>query len=60
MKIWCEYCQNYHNESEIQKRRLNSAYIDDDKNWMTSCIDAYEEAVSYYEDLWHDYYSGIF
>jgi len=53
---WCDYCQEFHNEGEIIKRRLNTAYINDELNYMTSCLFAYEEAVDYYDELWKDYY----
>lgn len=58
-KVWCEYCQEEHDENELQRRRLNTAYVDEELNWMTSCEAAYEESVSYYKELWTDYYASI-
>jgi hypothetical protein len=58
-KIWCEYCQECHDESKIQRRRLNTAYYEDELNYMTSCEEVYKEAIEYYRELWSDYYSRI-
>lgn len=54
--IVCPCCQRF---MLIRKRRLNTAYVNDESNWMISCDNCYEEAVEYYSDLWDMYYQDI-
>lgn len=38
------------------KRRLNTAFIEEELNWICSCKDCYEEEVAYYKEMWLEYY----
>jgi hypothetical protein len=38
-----------------KRRRINTSFADEDSNWLTSCGRCYDETLSYYSDLWHDY-----
>lgn len=42
-----------------KRRRLNTAYVDEELNYMTSCLDCYREIVEYYKERWADYYHGL-
>lgn len=42
----------------IAKRRLNTAYVDDELNWLVSCLDCYNEQYEWYAELWDYYYSN--
>lgn len=50
-------CGGY--DLNVERRRLNTAYVNEESNYMTSCIFCYLEAYKYYEDLWADYYASI-
>jgi hypothetical protein len=41
----------------IRERRLNTAYYNEDQNWLTSCKDCFDEVVAYYKERWDDYYA---
>lgn len=41
---------------DIKKRRLNTAYVKDEANWLESCYDCYQQRVDHYSELWTDYY----
>lgn len=43
----------------IGKRRLNTRYVEEESNWLLSCLTCHEEAISYYNDLWEEYYSMV-
>lgn len=42
----------------IMSRRLNTAYHDEQDNWLRSCEDCYNERVEHYKDLWSEYYNS--
>jgi len=42
----------------IRRRRLNTAYVDEERNYMYSCRECYEEAYEYYAERWADYYAN--
>jgi len=56
---WCGYCHRFHFPWSIKKRKLNTAYVDEEQNWIVSCKTVYEEAIEYYKERWDDYYSGL-
>lgn len=41
----------------IAKRRLNTAYVDDSKNWYVSCPQCFEEMCEMYDEMRQEYYS---
>ena len=55
--VWgkCQHCGRF---GYIVKRCLNTAYVKEDDNWLTSCVDCFGEGVDYFSGLWDDYYSG--
>lgn len=38
--------------------RMNSAYVDEEANYMVGCKYCKEEAYEYYQELWDNFYSG--
>lgn len=41
---------------DIATRRLNTAYHEDDRNWLHSCRACWEDTVEYYRELWQEVY----
>ena len=46
-------------QAVIAKRRLNTAYVDDKKNWLVSCESCFEERVAEYQEMWDEYWSMV-
>jgi len=53
--VRCQIC----GKNGAQRRRQNSAYVDDNKNFATLCDDCQEDANEYWQERWNDYYSMI-
>ena len=53
-----ETCQCGRAEN-IARRRLNTAYADDEQNWLVSCLNCFEQEVEMYEEMWADYWSMV-
>lgn len=51
---YCGYCRKYFKYPK--RRELNTAYVNEEDNWMCSCKGCYDEAVDYYKELWENYY----
>jgi len=54
----CKGCGEDYPDNEIQRRKLNTMYRDEESNWLVSCEDCYQDALKYYQQLWSDYYNG--
>lgn len=59
---FCPYCgcpdyEDADGHGAIAKRRLNTSYVDDSKNWYTSCPSCFDEAWAGYDEMWQEYYS---
>ena len=52
----CPCCGNH--EPDIGVRYRNTAYVDEDRNLLTSCGDCWLQDYLYYQDLWDDYNRG--
>ena len=55
---YCDFCKTYHNVDYFKTRRLNTAYVEDEKNFIYSCENEYTIAYNHYEEMWQDYYGG--
>ena len=55
---YCPQCGRWFRYTR-KKRRRNTAYCEDELNWLYSCRECYEYDCDYFEELWKDYYSGI-
>lgn len=53
---YCWGCDRWF--TDLKRRRLNTAYYDEESNYMCSCGDCYQEAHDQYEDMWAEYNSG--
>jgi len=41
-----------------RRRRLCTAYVDDERNYIYSNYSQYKELEGHYQDLWDEYYAG--
>lgn len=46
----CPRCEQM--KENIAKRRLNTMYDDDSRNWLESCAECWDETIEYYRYLW--------
>lgn len=53
----CPLCER--RKGDIDRRRLNTAYVNDESNYQLSCEECYDESVGCYEELWDDFYSEV-
>lgn len=51
---WSGPCESI-NASKV---RMNTAYVDEDRNWVVLCPECCEECSEYWADMWADYYRG--
>ncbi len=42
-----------------KRRRQNTAYSDDERNWVTACDDCMVIIQERWDDMWDDYYGGL-
>lgn len=42
---------------DVAKRRINTAYHDDESNWQVSCRECWKETIEHYRELWAEYRS---
>ena len=52
----CEQCGE---TKGVKKRRANTAYADDENNFVTCCLRCFKEYCDYFEERLADYYSEI-
>lgn len=52
-----ESCAICSRKGYIKKRRLNTRYVDDERNFLTSCLKCYDQAYDDYAEMWNDYYA---
>jgi len=53
----CPCCKRYKWKWwQIRRRRMNTQFCDDDKNFLTSCEDCAEATMDYYAELWSECY----
>jgi hypothetical protein len=44
--------------TDAVRQRQNTAYVDDEYNWVTLCPECMKENREYWDERWADYYSG--
>jgi hypothetical protein len=44
--------------SSVHRRRMNTAYENDDSNFTVQCDYCFEESEKDWADMWHEYHSG--
>jgi hypothetical protein len=42
-----------------KRRRQNTAYVEDERNWVVACDDCFEEIEEYWNKMWREYYGVI-
>ncbi len=52
----CQRCEK--EGADVQRRRQNTSYADDESNFATLCNECQTEANEYWAELWAEYYSG--
>lgn len=53
----CPQCKQPH--KTIGRRRMNTAYRNDNSNFIICCRQCFDEVEEYWAERWADYYSGI-
>ena len=50
-------CLGCHRVTAVRRRRMNTAYVNEESNWVTCCDECFAETVEHFADLWATYYS---
>lgn len=53
----CPYCERY--STTVEKRRQNTAYVKEERNWVTCCLKCFKEIQEHWTNMWSDYYSNV-
>ena len=40
------------------RQRQNTAYVNDEQNWVVMCPECAAANEAYWDDMWRDYYAG--
>lgn len=54
---FCKCCKKF--RLSIKKRRRNTAYVNEESNWLTACKECQQEDDEYNRERWAEYYSGL-
>ena len=54
----CQQCRKWFKYPK--RRRQNTAYVDDEKNYVICCDKGFEEIEAYWAERWAEYYSSCF
>lgn len=54
VKPRCPICGE--RRKDVESRRQNTAYVNDESNFVTSCGECYEEIQEYWAERWQEYY----
>jgi len=52
----CPHCNRL--RRGVESRRMNTAYVNDESNFTLSCEPCYDKTISYYAEMWDEYWSG--
>ena len=52
----CPCCER--DMPDVERRRRNTAYVDDELNYLVSCGECHARDLEYYQELWDDYWRG--
>ncbi len=42
-----------------KRRRQNTNYTDDSRNWIVACDECFEEIEEHWAEMWREYYGGV-
>lgn len=54
--VTCQQCEQ--ESTTVERRRQNTAYADEESNWVTVCEKCFEKIQENWEEMWEDYYAG--
>jgi hypothetical protein len=43
---------------DVELRRMNTQYVDENSNYLTSCLPCFKESEEYWAERWNEYYAG--
>lgn len=52
----CPICDG--DDGTVERRHQNTAYVDEESNWLTSCKECFDEAEEYWAERWAEYYGS--
>lgn len=52
----CPCCER--EMSDVEKRHRNTAYQNEESNWLESCGECFEQDYEFFQELWDDYYGS--
>ena len=53
----CKFCGTQ--DGTVKERRMSCQYNDDAQNYLTSCLECYEETEEMWNDMFEEYYASI-
>ena len=56
---WCPHCMMWFQDG-VKRRRQNTAYEDDESNFVVACKNCFEEIQEYWAERWAEYHSSIY
>lgn len=56
---WCPRCQRWLCRG-VKRRRQNTAYQDEESNYITVCRECFDEVEEYWDERWKEYHNSIF
>jgi hypothetical protein len=55
----CEGWNGPCGRQDATRQRQNTAYMDEERNWVTLCPKCMKENDEEWADMWRDYYGGL-
>lgn len=52
----CSCCGRW--RRDIKRRRQNTEYADEESNYITVCMECYEQIVDYWNERWEEYWAS--
>ena len=52
----CQECDK--TSDDVQRRRQNTMYVNEENNYATLCADCQKDADEYWTERWAEYYAG--
>lgn len=53
--VQCPHCRR--TVRGIKRRRRNTRYVDDERNFVTTCLRCFHEEEAYWAERWAEYYA---
>ena len=52
---YCPCCRRWF-QYNVKKRRQNTQYVEDSKNYITCCKKCFNEMEMYWDNIWNEFY----